>query len=165
MNLNMRHVSLKTRSLCQILEKTVCMLQRSHCCPILLKVGPIVGLDDISKQFENWSVGSKTRSPRQILEISCVSLVLLKVGLNIFLDDISYEFGNGLCRSLGQFIEIHMLVIEGFLFHFLLVNTLSHNPESSECSVSYCDHSLSAVMHPVCGIGALPPFLNECPLF
>ena len=56
----------------QILRK-LCVCFRGHIfCPIICKVGLNVCPDDISKQFENESVGSKTRSTDQILEISCV---------------------------------------------------------------------------------------------
>ena len=41
-------------------------------CETLLKVGPDVWHDSFSKQFENGSLGSKTRTPSQIFEISCV---------------------------------------------------------------------------------------------
>ena len=47
-------------------------------------------------------VGSKTRSPGQILEKPCVrsgghifSWILMKVGQDVYLDDISDEFENG----------------------------------------------------------------------
>ena len=49
-------------------------------------------------------VGSKTRSPGQILEKPCVrsrghifSWILMKVGQDVCLDDISDEFENGSC--------------------------------------------------------------------
>ena len=87
-----------------------------------MKVGQDVCLDDISDEFENGShgvvrmfvwmisrmsskmghVGSKTRSPGQILGKPCVrsrghifSRILMKVGQDVCLDDISDEFENG----------------------------------------------------------------------
>ena len=86
----------------QILKK-LCVFSRGHIfCPILLKVGPNICLDDISKQFEN-KVGSKTRTEGQILQLPCVgslghifSPLLLKVGHNVFVafaeDNSTLEF-------------------------------------------------------------------------
>ena len=67
-----------------------------------MKSGQDVCLDDISDEFENGHVGSKTRSPGQILEKPCVrsrghifSRILMKVGQDVCLDDISDELKNG----------------------------------------------------------------------
>ena len=66
----MPHISRKTSSSL----KKLCVCFRGHVfCPIIWKVGPNLCRDDISKQIENESVGSKTRSAGQIIEISCVS--------------------------------------------------------------------------------------------
>ena len=69
-----------------------------------MKVGQDVCLDDILDEFENGHVGSKTRSPGQILGKPCVrsrghifSRILMKVGQDVCLDDISDEFENGSC--------------------------------------------------------------------
>ena len=132
-NLKVLHVRWKTRS---YLKKIMCMF-----CSILLKVGPNVFLDDISKQFGNELFGSKTR-PSQILEISFVgswdhifSPVLLKVGHNVILDDVYYEFGNGSCLVKNWVIWSNhrntYACNPGVLIQFLLINTLPHNPEGS----------------------------------
>ena len=67
-----------------------------------MKVGQDVCLDDISDSSKMGHVGSKTRSPGQILEKPCVrsrghifSRILLKVGQDVCLDYISDEFENG----------------------------------------------------------------------
>ena len=67
-----------------------------------MKVGQDVCLDDILDELKMGHVGSKTRSPGQILEKPCVrsrghifSRILMKVGQNVCLDDISDEFENG----------------------------------------------------------------------
>ena len=62
----MGHVGSKTRSLDQILEKP-CVCPRGHIfCPIIMKLGQHVCPDEIPNEFENWSVGTKTRSLGQI---------------------------------------------------------------------------------------------------
>ena len=67
-----------------------------------MKVGQDVCLDDISNELKMGHVGSKTRSPGQILGKRCVrsrghifSRILMKVGQDVCLDDISDEFENG----------------------------------------------------------------------
>ena len=68
-------------------------------------------------------VGSKTRSPGQILGKPCVcsrghifSRILMKVGQDVCLDDISDEFENGLrgvkTRSPGQILENLVYALE-----------------------------------------------------
>ena len=74
-----------------------CVRSRGHSFGrILMKVGQDVCLDEMGH------VGSKTRSPGQILEKPCVrsrghifSWILMKVGQDVCLDDISDEFENG----------------------------------------------------------------------
>ena len=67
-----------------------------------MKVGHDVCLDDIWMRSKMGYVGSKTRSPGQILGKPCVrsrghifSRTLMKVGQDVCLDDISDEFENG----------------------------------------------------------------------
>ena len=69
-----------------------------------MKVGQDVCLDDISDDFEMGHVGSKTRSPGQILEKPSVrsrghifSRILMKVGQDVCLDDILDKLKNGSC--------------------------------------------------------------------
>ena len=69
-----------------------------------MKVGQDVCLDDISDEFENGSLGLKTRSPGQILEKPCVrsrghifSRILMKVGQDVCLDDILDKLKHGSC--------------------------------------------------------------------
>ena len=68
-------------------------------------------------------VGSRTRSPGQILEKHYVhstgyifSPITMKLGQNDFLNEISDEFGNGSCRvkswSLGQMLGKHEYVLD-----------------------------------------------------
>ena len=104
----MGHVGSKTRSLSQILEKTMCTRSRGHnFSPIIMKHNQNVCLDE----FENGTsskmghVGSKTRSLGQILEKPFVQSrghifnpIIMKLGQNVCLDEISYEFENGSCR-------------------------------------------------------------------
>ena len=67
-----------------------------------MKVGQDVCLDDTRTSSKMGHVGSKTRSPGQILGKPCVrsrghifSRILMKVGQDVCLDDISDEFENG----------------------------------------------------------------------
>ena len=62
----------KTRSLCQILEKTCACCRGYTFSPILMKLGQYLCLDDISDMFEIGSYGVSTRSLGQILEKPCV---------------------------------------------------------------------------------------------
>ena len=69
-----------------------------------MKVGQDVCLDDISDESKMGHVGSKTRSPGQILGKPCVrsrghifSQILMKVGQDVCLDHILDKFKNGSC--------------------------------------------------------------------
>ena len=102
----MGYVGSKTRSPGQILGKP-CVRSRGHIfSQILMKVGQDVCLDDvwmISRTSSKMGhVGSKTRSPGQILGKPCVrsrghifSRILMKVGQDVCLDDISDKLKNG----------------------------------------------------------------------
>ena len=64
-----------------------------------------VCLDEMSDDFVNSHVGSKTRSLGQILRKPCVcsrghnfSPIFMKLGRNVCLDEISDQFENGSCR-------------------------------------------------------------------
>ena len=65
-SLKMGHAGSKTMSLGQIL-KISCICSRSHYFSvILMKIGQIVCLDEISDKFENGYVVSKTRPLSQV---------------------------------------------------------------------------------------------------
>ena len=76
-------------------------------------------------------VGSKTRSPGQILEKPCVrsrghifSRILMKVGQDVCLDDISDEFENGsrgVKRSPGQILGKPCVRSRGHIFSRILM--------------------------------------------
>ena len=78
-------------------------------------------------------VGSKTRSPGQILEKSCVrcrghifSLILMKLSQNVCLDKISNELEIGSCgvkktKSLGQILETPCVRSRCHIFNQILV--------------------------------------------
>ena len=74
-------------------------------------------------------VGSKTRSPGQILGKPCVrsrghifSRILMKVGQDVCLDDISDEFENGSqTRSPGQILEKPSVRSRGHIFSRILM--------------------------------------------
>ena len=85
-------------------------------CPIILKHGQNVCLDEILDRFENGSCWVKTRSLVQILKKPCVcsrshifSPIIMKLGQNLCLDKISDMFENGSgqskTRSVGQILE------------------------------------------------------------
>ena len=69
-----------------------------------MKLGQNVCLNEISDEFENGYVRSKTRSLGQILEKPCVrsrghifSPIIMKLSQNVCPDEISDEFKNGSC--------------------------------------------------------------------
>ena len=71
MSLKMGHVSSKTRSLGQMLEKP-CACSRGHIFSLMILTrDQHVCLDEILHKFGYGHVGSKTRSPGQILEKPC----------------------------------------------------------------------------------------------
>ena len=90
----------------QVLGKH-CVHSRGYIfCPIIMKLGQNVWLDEISNDLENRLCLVKKRLPVQILEKPCVcsgghifSLIILKLGQNVCLDKISHKFENGSCRS------------------------------------------------------------------
>ena len=96
-SLKMGKVGSKTRSVGQILEKP-CVRSRCHIfCLIIMKLGQNVCFGEISDDFENRHVGSKTKSIGQMFEKKpCVcskghnfSQINMKLGQNVFLDKIS----------------------------------------------------------------------------
>ena len=101
----MGHVSSKTSSLGQILEKPCAHSRGQIFSPIIMKHGENVCLDEISHEFENGSCQIKTRSLGKISEKPCVrsrsqifSGIIIKRGQNVCLDKILVELGNGLCQ-------------------------------------------------------------------
>ena len=67
--------------------------------PFIMKVGQNVYLDESWTNLKMDHVGSKTRSPGQILEKPCVrstghifSPIVIKLGQNVCLDEVSDEF-------------------------------------------------------------------------
>ena len=70
-----------------------------------MKLDQHLCLDEISYNFKMGDVGSKTRSPGQILEKTFVhpsgyifSLIFMKLGHNDFLDEIFDKLKNGSCQ-------------------------------------------------------------------
>ena len=87
--LKMAYVGSKTRSLGQILEKTLFTLYRPHFQFNNHETWSECFLDEISDEFELGHVGSKTRSQGQMLEKPCVrstghafSPIIIKLGQN-----------------------------------------------------------------------------------
>ena len=102
------HVGSKTRSIGQILEKH-CIHSRGHIfSPIIMKFGQNDCLDEVLNECESvkmGNVGSKTRSPCQILEKPCVhsrghifSPIIMKLGQNVCFDNISKKIENRSCQ-------------------------------------------------------------------
>ena len=105
------------QTLGQVLEKP-CVRSRDYIfCPIIMKLGENVCLDEISYVLENGScIRSKSRSPGRILEKSYVysrghifSPIIMKLDQHVCLDKILDEFEN---RSLGQILENLVYVLE-----------------------------------------------------
>ena len=70
-----------------------------------MKLGQNVCLDEISDEFQNSYVGSKTRSLGQMLQKPYVcsrghnlNLFIMKLDKNVYLDKILNEFENGPCQ-------------------------------------------------------------------
>ena len=87
--------------------RKTCVRSRGHIfSPIIMKLHQHVCHDEISHtNLKMGHVGSKTRSPGQILEKPCVHslgyifcLIIMKLGQNDFLDQISDKYENGSCR-------------------------------------------------------------------
>ena len=95
MSSKMGYVGSKTRSLGQISEKPYVCFRGHIFCPIIMKLGENICLDQISEEFENWSCMVKTRSQGQILEKPCecfighiFSPIPMKLSQNVCFDEI-----------------------------------------------------------------------------
>ena len=98
----MGDVRSKSRSLDQISENPYVHSRGHIFCPIIMKRGQDVCLDEISDRFENGSCWVKTRSLVQSLEKPYVcsrsfifSPIITKLGQNVCLDKTSDVFENG----------------------------------------------------------------------
>ena len=98
----MGHVGSKTRSLGQILEKHCVRCRGLTFCPILMKLGLNICLDEILKEFKNGSLWTKNYVARSNLGITlCTPYMphfqshMHETFQNICLDKILEEFENG----------------------------------------------------------------------